>query len=61
MIAIRPVGLRQNRFAASNDRRLGVSDLDSEQSHSAARQIVGICLGAIVVTLLYLAQGPFGL
>lgn len=61
MIAIRPVGLRQNRISAAYERRLSGTALEAEQGSSAARQIVGICLGAIVVTLLYLVQGPFGL
>lgn len=61
MIALRPVGLRQNRSTAAYERRLINTALEAPQKSTVARQIVGICLGAIVVTLLYLIQGPFGL
>jgi hypothetical protein len=61
MIAIRPVGLRQNRFATPDERRLRVYErIESDQGHSASCQIAGICLGAILLVVVYASRSQFG-
>ncbi|MFZ9406179.1 MAG: hypothetical protein ACO26U_03695 [Burkholderiaceae bacterium] len=62
MIAIRPIGLRQNRFATEQERRLRVYErVEADGAPSTSRQIVGICLGAILLVIIYLAQSQLGL
>lgn len=61
MIAIRPIGLRQNRFSTPDERRLRVYErIESDEGHSGSRQIAGICLGAILLVLIYASRSQFG-
>jgi len=57
MIASRPVGLRQTRFAPVSDRRFALAErLESSEQSSAARQVTGICIGVFLVVVVVLSR-----